>query len=142
MTTKKFVVSLNIYNYTVREPDPSDSWGIGDDDGYLESISARVIRDWEDGHYNYPGSESYSPEWESEPGSQVIAVYATYTSGCTFGRTGLQGSILGVFPMSEYESAEELLRKAEDPKSEMYKPWIGYFEELQELTMGSVWIRV
>ena len=136
----RFVVSLGINNFQSRRPDPSNRWDRGDEDGYLAGIYARPLRDYEiqRNPYKYLQKESYSPEWESVEGDYVSVVYALYTTGNSFGRGGLQGCILGVFPISQMEEAKSTLERAEKNPGDEYFPWMGYFEELRGISLQIV----
>jgi hypothetical protein len=142
----KFVVGLDIDNWETRAPDPNDRWDIGDKHGSLSSVYARPLREWElkeTRSYNYLGRESYSPEWTAAIGEFVVVVYALYTSGCTFGRTGMEGAIIGVWNQTNLNEAIEAQRKAEGKDSEFpeYRPWEGYFEELEGISMQIVQVQ-
>jgi len=115
-------VSIDISRYYSREPDPDDSWDIGDQDGHVDRVYI-ATRDYERG-YNGMETDLVPP---------FFVVYAEYSTGCTFG-TDYEACIVGV--VKSLEEADALEEEAKNfsgfgsLSNGFYVPWTGYFERL------------
>lgn len=149
------VVTTEVENHRTRSPDPNDGWDIGDEEGSVTNVTAYVV----DSLDHYYG-DSYGKELDVEAGGTVYAVVADYSSGCTFGRTGAQGKVLNVY--TDPLDAEALAAAALRPESyverygqkvpqfdyeftfegqDYWRSWVGYFEDLQDLSVWEVQVR-
>lgn len=155
MTGGRFVISLNMREHVERDGNPDDPWDIGEKHGVLEGFTARHLREWEKGLKHLPYEKfgpSYSPGFSANIGDTFAVAYALYTDGCTFGRYGLFGYILGVYsdtPEGTIEAIEKTReakkpynerheeRREGDPWPEFY-PWNAHFAELEDVNVQSV----
>jgi hypothetical protein len=152
----KVVVTTELENHVTRRSDPDDRWDIGDEEGCVSNVIAYETEELQ----NYYG-DSFGKELDVEVGGIVYAVVVDYSSGCTFGRTGAQGKVLDVF--TDPKEAEALAEAALKPDGyrkdwgdrqvptfdfsfehngqEYYRDWVGYFEDLQDLSVWEVQVR-
>jgi hypothetical protein len=141
----KIVVSVETEVWTVRLPDPDDSWDAGDTGGRVVGVRAWTARDWEQNSFRrYGGYDSWEGGLAVNPGDYVYAVVADYESGSTFGRDGGHASVLDVF--ADITMADELAQVAENAVEysfryngrDYYASWLGYFESLNEMRVWAV----
>lgn len=152
----KIVVTTEVENHVTRVADSDDQWDIGDEEGSVTNVIAYETEELQ----NYYG-DSFGKEMDVEVGGTVYAVVVDYSSGCTFGRTGAQGKVLDVF--TDPKEAEDLANAALKPDGyreewggrkvakydysfkhngqEYYRAWVGYFEDLQDLSVWEVQVR-
>lgn len=91
--------------------------------------------------------DSHGKDLDVRPGDVVYAVVASYTTGDTFGREGGQAKVLDFF--LDADEAERLLEAAkadndynfEFEGTTYYRPWVGYFEQLDRLEVWACSIR-
>ncbi len=139
MTVVEF--STSVKDYQTREPDPSDSWDIGDVDGYVDNVTARPSDELQPYYACSLGKEF--PD-SVGPGSTLYVVVADYTSGCTFGRTGAQGQVLDAFEDPQEAQALAEAARATTEYNFTYEgvtyraDWMGYFESLSSLDIWEV----
>lgn len=99
-------------------------------------------------HRNY-GSESLVKDMpDVAPGDTLYVVVVGYTSGDTFGRDGGHTAVLDAF--TDTDAAEDLMDQAAENRSdykmvhngtEYYCPWVGYFENMEEINVWEVVVR-
>jgi hypothetical protein len=139
----KVLIDTETYVYQTREPDPEDSWDMGDSAGYVSNVIARDPGTR--GVSSYRGSDSIVIELPVKIGDTIYAVVADYESGSTFGRDGGHASVLDAF--MTIEEAEALIKVAKEPSAgyaftyngvEYYRSWEGYFESLNSLDIWSL----
>lgn len=142
---KQIVVSVETEVWSVRDPDPDDSWDVGDTAGRVVGVRAWELRDWENSTFRrYGGYDSWTGPLDVEAGDYVYAVVADYESGSTFGRDGGHCSVVDVF--ADIETADACAKAAELAQEyrfkfqgrEYYASWQGYFESLNELRVWAV----
>ncbi len=132
----RYKIDVDVDTWIERDPDPDDSWDIGDETGSITSVKAVRMSDWEAEHYSDPGryGGQHVIRFDVNPGETVIALVSCTETGCTFGRTGVLTMVHGIWPASEAEIAQE--RKAElEQNSDYSVPWNGYFEDLVSLEL-------
>lgn len=86
---------------------------------------------------------------EVSPGDTLYVVVVGYTSGDTFGRDGGHTAVLDAF--TDADAAEELMEAAVENRDREYKmvhngveyycPWVGYFENMEEINVWEVVVR-
>ena len=144
-------VFVETETWWVREPDPTDRWDAGCEDGRVVSVEARVTTTEADANYTFYG-RGHMPvvfDCEAVEGETVFVVVADYTSGSTFGTSAGYFHILTV--TKSFEGAMGLARAAEAvPKhdfefeyngTQYYVPWTGYFETLKEVRVWDCYLR-
>lgn len=131
------VVSAETEVYTVREPDPTDSWDIGDEEGHVVGTVGWIVPIAN----AYYGSSCGKDMDDVSPGDTVWAVVVDYESGCTFGRTGGHSKVVDIFKNSATANA---LRTALENSGDAWEvdfegqryycgDWKGYFESLNAI---------
>jgi hypothetical protein len=139
----KIGVNAETSVYTVREPDPTDSWDNGDTAGCVENVSAYVTDNPEGDMYSY-----IIKDLPVSPGKKVWAVVVDYESGSTFGRDGGYAQVLDVFAEEWQAYALRQVALAHGNGSrltydgkEYHASWLGYFESLQSIDVWELVVR-
>lgn len=144
-------VIVETETWTVREPDPTDPWDAGNEDGRVSAVTAEVSTEDISVDHTFYG-RGHMPvifNCDAVEGETVFTVVADYGSGSTFGTFGGYFHILTV--TKSYEEAMGLARAAETlNRSEFefeyngvtyYAPWTGYFERLNEVRVWDCFLR-
>lgn len=106
--------------------------------------------DYEDEHVDFSLRHCYStaekvPDWLREQvdvdfkvkvGAEVDVVVVRYTTGGTFGRTLGYWYIEGIYPKGK--QAEKVSKSIYNGTYEGYKPWVGYFESLEQVEIETL----
>lgn len=123
------------YNYEVLEDD-GEQYGWRHDRQFNHEFDAYQEESKKGGYYDTECTE----ELDVKLGDTVYAVYALYSTGCTFSRTDGCVSVQGLF--KTYEEAVELVKILEKAEDDDYQyPWVGYFERLDEIDIVPLIVR-
>lgn len=144
-------VTVETETWVTREPDPSDSWDAGSEEGRVSSVRAEVSTDEPERDFTFYG-RGHMPvtfDCDAVEGETVFVVVADYGSGSTFGTFGGYFHVLTV--TKSYEEAMGVARAAEVVTSSQfefkhngvtyYAPWTGYFETLNEVRVWDCYLR-
>jgi hypothetical protein len=144
-------VLVETETWWVKEPDPTDRWDAGCQDGRVVGVEARVTTTEVDTDYTFygRGHESVVFGCDAMEGETVFVVVADYTSGSTFGTSAGYFHVLEV--TKSFEKAMGLARAAEAVSkrefefeydgARYYVPWTGYFEQLKEVRVWDCYLR-
>jgi hypothetical protein len=145
MTVK---VTVQAETWWVREPDPTDRWDAGVEDGHISSVCAELSDEsvLEASLHSRYGM-SYTYDLEAIEGDTVYVVIGAYRSHDTFGSRAGYFHILMV--TRSYEKAMDLAGAAERSKDfelehdgvTYYLPWTSSTEELQEVRVWDCYLR-
>jgi hypothetical protein len=139
---------------TWQEDGPDQDYLNGEPYSYRGSTNGRVtnVTAAESGREesaSYYGSESLVKDMPNvSPGDTLYVVVVGYTSGDTFGRDGGHTAVLDAF--ADPDMAEELMEAAAENTDEYkmtfkgveyYCPWVGYFENMEEINVWEVTVR-
>lgn len=135
----------------VREPDPTDRWDAGWQDGRVTDVRAEVSTEAGRGDQTLYGRGGFPETYECDAveADTVFVVVADFTSGSTFGTTAGYFQILTV--TKSYEEAIGLARAAEAVPGgqfqfefnevQYYVAWTGHFESLKEVRVWDCYLR-
>ncbi len=144
-------VLVETETWWVRQPDPTDRWDAGCQDGRVTDVTARVTMDQADEDYSFYGRDHMPVVFDCDATERdtVFVVVADYTSGSTFGTSAGYFHILRV--TKDFNEAMDLARAAEAvPRSQFefeyngtkyHVPWTGYFETLKEIRVWDCYLR-
>lgn len=137
--------SYESQRWITRDPDPQDSWDRGDYGGSYSVTGVYLSGGYRD---EIQSSHVFSS------GDQCWIVYASYTTGSTFGSEGGYGCIIAITPTSDLAIQVEKAATKLDvelwpegilkpywfnpseysfAKGKILAPWIGYFESLDAI---------
>lgn len=123
----KIYLEMTGHTHVTRDGDPDDRWD-GDD----------TSTDWSFGevslsHDNSYWRESFETNFDVKPGDPIVLVVAVWSTGDSFHRAdGEYAEVFGAFKTREEATAYAAkLRGNED--IDVYRPWLGYFESLDEV---------
>lgn len=106
----------------IKEADPDDSWdmpNVREEYTFTNFRKVKIEEDW--------NSLEVPIFFDPKDMKIVYFSYVIYTTGCTFGYTEGNISILGIFKTSE--EASKALKKANAPGA--YNSWSGYFDRFE-----------
>ena len=140
---------------TWQEDGPDADYLAGEPYSYRGSTNGRVtnvtaaVSARESTARQYGGESLVKEMPDVGPGDTVYVVVVGYTSGDTFGRDGGHTAVLDAF--TDADAAEELMKAAADDMGRDYKmthngveyycPWVGYFENMEEINVWEVTVR-
>lgn len=136
---KEYFVDVDIRRWSSRDADPNDSWDRGNTDG---SATVRGV------HASDQKGRLYEnvPGVDANVGETVHLLYAMYSTGDSFGND--DGNFVAIAVFKNAEAAIQASSLLEDgpgymqkimldasTELEVYKPWVGYFESLENLAI-------
>lgn len=150
----KVRVETEVQTWVTRDSDPDDRWDRDDTDSSLSDLSVFAVD-----NESFDRYDDFEVEGV-EVGDPVFVVVCKYSSGDTFGRNDGQIEIMDVFATAN--EAYKLIDVLENDPSEVKskngryietrfsvdyngktyrKPWVGYFEYLESLTVERSWVQ-
>lgn len=133
-------------HYVIREPDTDDEWDNGDDGVTTEVLGLKLVK--KSDHF-----DGCAP-FDILQGRSYYLLYVVYSTGCSFGYS--EGSIeyIGLYESLEpAQTNKDLIEKSptdnslilvdhecKKNKRSTYCPWVGYFEDLQEVVIKPVMV--
>jgi hypothetical protein len=135
-------VDYNRYEYVTREGNPDDRW---DRDDTAADITINDIRIVTTDQYH-----DIAVPFEIDPDKSYFLLWADYDAGDSFGNDANQVEFIDLFETEE--KAVEAQKWLEKPESvgyirengagvTLYKPWTGYFENLNSINVDIVRVR-
>lgn len=129
-----YYINLLESRWTTREVDPDDSWDAGDYDGSVDGITVHEVGDSYHASYNGDTTDLEFP---------FYVVYASYSTGNTFGRDFACTVVGTVKTEDEAVSLSEAAENAKDwtfecDGREYHASWLGYFESLESVNYEEV----
>lgn len=115
--------------------DPDDRWTSYSDE-YIDFTPTGIFAGRENAGVFAHGLASDEVKGEFERGDIGYLLIVRYSTGDTFSHTNGYWTIIGFY--KDAKEAVEIKDKINDGSYEGYKPWVGYFESLEDVELHTM----